>query len=98
VGELASWVLIVAAGGVLGWLYFGGLWWTVRRLPGADHPAALVLGSFVLRAVLVAVGFVVLLAGDPLRLVAVLVGFLAVRGVLVRRVRLATPSGGGARP
>jgi F1F0 ATPase subunit 2 len=98
VGEFASWVLLAAAGGVLGWLYFGGLWVTVRRLPRAEHPAALVLGSFVLRAVLVAVGFVVLLAGDPLRLVAVLVGFLAVRGVLVRRVRPATPSGGGALP
>jgi F1F0 ATPase subunit 2 len=98
VGDLARWVLLVLAGGALGWLYFGGLWLTVRRLPGAAHPAALVLGSFVLRALLVAGGLVVLLAGDPLRLVAALAGFLAVRVLLVRQVRPATPSGGGARP
>jgi F1F0 ATPase subunit 2 len=98
VGELARWVLLAAAGGLLGSVYFGGLWLTVRRLPHADHPAALVLGSFVLRAVLVAAGFAWLLAGDPLRLVAVLVGFLAVRVLLVRQVRPGAASGGGARP
>jgi F1F0 ATPase subunit 2 len=98
VGELTRWVLLAAAGGLLGSVYFGGLWLTVRRLPDTDHPAALVLGSFVLRVALVAAGFVWLLAGDPLRLVAVLAGFLAIRVLLVRQVRTGVASGGGARP
>lgn len=38
-----------AAGAVLGGFYFGGLWCTVRRLPRARHPAALMLGSYLLR-------------------------------------------------
>jgi F1F0 ATPase subunit 2 len=97
VGELTRWVLLAAAGGLLGSVYFGGLWLTVRRLPDTDHPAALVLGSFVLRVALVAAGFVWLLAGDPLRLVAVLAGFLAIRVLLVRQVRTGVASGGGAR-
>jgi F1F0 ATPase subunit 2 len=98
VGELTRWVLLAAAGGLLGSVYFGGLWLTVRRLPDTGHPAALVLASFVLRAALVAAGFVWLLAGDPLRLVAVLAGFLAIRVLLVRRIRTGVASGGGVRP
>jgi F1F0 ATPase subunit 2 len=92
-------LLVPAVGGAsIAALYFGGLWWTVRRLPEASHPAALVLGSFVGRAVLAALGFTVLLAGDPVRLAVALVAFLAVRAVAVRRVRLgAAPAGGAPR-
>jgi F1F0 ATPase subunit 2 len=97
VGDVVSWVVLVVAGGALGTLYFGGLWLTVRRLPGAAHPGMLVLGSFVLRATLVAAGFGLLLAGQPLRLVAVLAGFLAARVLLVRRVGAGVATGGGAR-
>jgi len=52
-------VLSVAVGVALGWWFFTGLWWTVRRLPASRHPAALALGSLLLRmAVLIAVTYV----------------------------------------
>lgn len=90
---------LAAAGGVLiGLLYFGALWATVRRLPSAPHPATLVAGSFVLRGLLAAAGFVVLSGGEVVPLVAVMGGFLAARTVLIRIVGLAsvaTPPSGG---
>jgi F1F0 ATPase subunit 2 len=81
-------LLLPAAGGaVLGGLYFGGLWATVRRLPDARWPAGLALLSFLARTVLAALGFALLLAGEPARLGVALAAFLAVRALLVRRVR-----------
>jgi F1F0 ATPase subunit 2 len=93
-------LLLPAAGGALiGALYFGGLWATVQRLPHARWPGALTLASFVARTALAALGFVVLLSGEPLRLGVALVTFVAVRALLVRRVRPAPVlgAGGGAR-
>ena len=51
------------AGGGLGGFYFAGLWWTVRKLPTAQSPALLSLGSFLLRTTVVLAGFY-LVMGD----------------------------------
>lgn len=74
------------AGAALGLMFFAGLWWTVYRLPGARHPALLVMLSLLLRTALAVTGFYWLMADDLLRLTAALLGFLAVRLVLVRRL------------
>jgi len=50
-------VLSIATGAVVGWWFFAGLWWTVRRLPTARHPVILAVGSYSLR-----MGAVVLVA------------------------------------
>lgn len=84
-----------AGGAAIGLLYFGGLWVTVRRLPHTRRPVILTIGSFVLRAVIAAAGFALLLADEPLRLVVALSGFLAVRFVIVHRVRPEAATGGG---
>lgn len=84
--DLPALMLTVLAGAALGLLFFAGLWWTVRRLPEARHPALLVLSSLLLRTALTVFGFYWLMAGDPLRLTAALLGFFAVRAVLVRRL------------
>ncbi|HUV39001.1 MAG TPA: ATP synthase subunit I [Planctomycetota bacterium] len=39
----------LAAGVVLGLFYFGGLWWTVRRVMKSPRPHVLILASFVIR-------------------------------------------------
>jgi F1F0 ATPase subunit 2 len=93
--ELLHVALAAATGALLGASYFGGLWATVRRLPRASHPAALVLTSFLGRTVLAALGFALLLAGDPVRLVVGLGGFLAVRIAMVRQLRPGAVSRGG---
>jgi F1F0 ATPase subunit 2 len=96
--DLLRVLLPVAGGAVLGLCYFGGLWLTVQRLPQTRRPALLTLTSFVTRTGLAALGFVALLGGDPLRLAVALVTFMAVRVVLVRRVRLDLVTGGGGAP
>jgi F1F0 ATPase subunit 2 len=42
---LLAWV----AGGVLGTIFFGGLWWTVRNGVSSKQPALWFLGSLLLR-------------------------------------------------
>jgi F1F0 ATPase subunit 2 len=98
VSELLRLLATAAAGAAIGALYFGGLWLTVRRLPTVRRPAAFVLASFVTRTGLAALGFVVLLAGEPLRLAVALTGFLVVRMLLVRRVRPPVVTGAGGGP
>jgi len=78
--------LAAAGGGLIGLLYFGTLWWTVRRLPSARHPAMLVAGSFVIRGAAAAGGIVVVSGGQLLALVAAVAGFLAGRTILIRAV------------
>jgi F1F0 ATPase subunit 2 len=72
-----------------GLLYFGGLWWTVRRLPTARQPALLTLGSFFVRTGLSLAAFYFASGGQWQRILASLLGFIIVRVFLVRRIRSA---------
>jgi len=76
--------LASAAGGLLGTLFFGGLWWTLRRAFDSSRPALWVGASLLLRLACVTAGFVVVSAGDWRRLLACLLGFWAARGLVVR--------------
>lgn len=70
------------AGLVLGLAYFGGLWWTVRRVPTWRRPERALLASFVVRALLVLPSFVALALQGPGPLIAALAGFLVARVAL----------------
>ena len=50
-----TWILILAGvvGVLLGALFFGGLWWTVRKSVSSQRPALWFFGSFLLRMSLV---------------------------------------------
>jgi F1F0 ATPase subunit 2 len=74
-----------SAGVVLGFLAFGGLWLTVRRLPTSRRPGLLLLGSFVARIGICVPLFLVVMGGHWERLAACFVGYLAVRTILIRR-------------
>ena len=50
----------IAAGIALGLFFYGGLWFTVRRLATTPHPMLLTLGSFWIRLVVVLAAFVFL--------------------------------------
>jgi F1F0 ATPase subunit 2 len=74
------------AGLLLGWIYFGGLWWTVRRLPEWRQPALAFFISFLLRTLVVA-GLLVLIARMHWALLlGALAGMLVVRVYLTRRI------------
>jgi len=85
--DAAFLALALIAGGALGCLFFGGLWWTVRRVPDARHPALLVLASLLVRTAAVLAGFYFVSSADWKRLLACCAGFLLSRFFIIRRVR-----------
>jgi F1F0 ATPase subunit 2 len=72
------------AGLLLGAIFFGGLWWTVRKGMMSARPALWFFGSLLLRASLVMVGFHFVGQGDWRRLAACLVGFVIARILITR--------------
>lgn len=84
-GALAL-VLAVLAGAALGAFYFGTLWLVVRRLDRVAWPAVWLGGTAFVRLAVV-LGLAALLVGPRGdRLLAALLGFVAVRLVLTRRL------------
>lgn len=67
------------AGGALGAVFFGGLWWTVRRGLASTQPALWFVGSLVLRTSVVVGGFYVVGGSEWERLLLCLIGFVAAR-------------------
>ena len=75
------------AGGALGALHFGGLWYTLRRLPRVRRPGLWMGGSFILRTVVVLAGFYAIVGAGLPAVVAAMSGFIAVRLIFGRRLR-----------
>jgi F1F0 ATPase subunit 2 len=71
-------------GGLIGWVYFGGLWETVRRLPESKNPQRLMILSFAARTLFALGGFFMLTEGQWERMVAAIAGFFIVKSFLVR--------------
>jgi len=93
-GSIISLGSALAGGALLGAFYFGTLWLVVRRLGRLRRPTVWLGVTGVLRLVVVLGLFVSLVGVRWERLVAALVGFLAVRVGLVRWLGrpAATPS------
>ena len=71
--------LALMAGLLLGTIFFGGLWWTVRKGLSSKSPAVWFLGSLLLRMGIVLAGFYFIGRGDWQRLVVCLLGFIIAR-------------------
>ena len=84
IGQLA---LALAAGAAIGAFYFGGLWLTVRRVPGSRRPALLTFGSFALRAAVAVAAMVWIARAHWQLLLAAMAAFVAVRVAVTRRLR-----------
>lgn len=72
-------ILACAAGVALGTIFFGGLWWTIRKGVTSPRPAIFFLTSVVLRMAIALVGFYFVSGGQWQRLLACLLGFVAAR-------------------
>jgi len=70
-----------------GIVYFGGLWWTVRQLPFVRQPALLTMGSFLVRTGISLTAFYLASEGHWERILISLLGFIIIRGFLVRRIQ-----------
>ena len=76
------------AGLLLGGIFFGGLWWTVRKGVLLQRPAPLIVGSFALRTVMVLAGFYLVGDGHVGRLLLCLLGFVFARILVTWLTRL----------
>lgn len=82
--EVIGLILVLLAGILLGILFFGGLWFTVRRGLNSKMPALVFSGSLIIRATLVLLGFYYAGANDWKRILVCLIGFLIARTVIKR--------------
>jgi F1F0 ATPase subunit 2 len=89
--DLLLLTLAFSAGLLLGAIFFGGLWWTVRKGASSQQPAFWFLGSLLLRMSIALAGFYLVSGGRWERLLVCLVGFVIGRLVVMRLTR---PSGG----
>ncbi len=85
--EAAVLMLATLAGGALGAIFFGGLWWTIRGGLSSPAPALWFFGSFTLRMSIALGGFFLATQGDWRNAAMCMVGFLAARGAVARLTR-----------
>jgi len=79
--------LALMAGLLLGTIFFGGLWWTVRKGISSKSPALWFLGSMLLRMGIVLGGFYFIGRGDWQRIIVCLLGFIIARIIVMRLTR-----------
>ena len=72
-------ILAFIGGLLLGTIFFGGLWLTVRKLVISKIPAILFLGSFLLRVSITLIGFYYISSGSWQRLLICVAGFITAR-------------------
>jgi F1F0 ATPase subunit 2 len=80
-------MLALVSGVSLGAIFFGGLWWTIRKSYSSDIPALWYLGSMLLRSGLTLTGFYLVARGHWERLILCLLGFVAARLIVTRLTR-----------
>lgn len=76
-------VLVFAAGLVLGILFFGGLWLTVKKVVTSKRPSLWLIGSFLIRVSITLVGFYYLSQGSWKNLLISVLGFIIARPLII---------------
>ena len=77
--EMLIGVLAWLAGLLLGAIFFGGLWWTIRNCLSSQRPALWLLPSLLLRMSITLAGFYFVSGGYWQRLLLCLLGFVMAR-------------------
>ena len=85
--EPLSLAFALAAGVLLGAMFYGGLWWTVRRVVSSKRVALWFLGSLLLRIGVALAGFYFVAGGNWERLLLCLLGFVMARVAVTRLTR-----------
>jgi F1F0 ATPase subunit 2 len=80
-------IIPLSLGIVLGALFFGGLWLTVKKAVGSTYSALWFLASSLLRNAIVLAGFYFTAGGHWQRLLICLLGFIAARFLVLSLTR-----------
>ena len=88
--EAVYYLCALLSGVLLGLLYFGGLWLTIKKLIRSKHPALLAMGSFTSRTVICVTAFYLIFrVGDWIGLLVGVAGFFVTKLFMVRHFRTA---------
>ena len=85
--ETTHYLLVFSGGIVLGVIFYGGLWLTIRKGLSSKHAALFLLASFFLRSGITLTGFYFLSLGDLTLLLLSIVGFISARLTIMRFTR-----------
>jgi F1F0 ATPase subunit 2 len=85
--ETLSLAPALVTGVLLGAMFFGGLWWTVRKGVASQRPALWLFGSLLLRMSIALAGFYFVSGGHWERLLVCLLGFVTARLIVTRLTR-----------
>jgi F1F0 ATPase subunit 2 len=85
--ETPTLALAWVAGGILGAIFYGGLWWTVRKGVASGQPALWFFGSLMLRTCVTLAGFYFASGGRWERLLSCLLGFVLASVFVMRSTR-----------
>jgi F1F0 ATPase subunit 2 len=97
--ETLTLALTMVAGGMLGAIFFGGLWWTVRKGVSSKQPALWFSCSLLLRISVALAGFYFVSGPHWKRLLFCLLGFVMARlAVTWLTGRRTEPNGPGGQP
>ena len=91
---MPDWLILSVAlftGMALGLIFFGGLWWTVRRGVVSSRAALWFLASLFVRTAIVIAGFLFVCDDDWRRWLATLLGFSVARLLVTRMTRKMSP-------
>ncbi|MEO9146201.1 MAG: ATP synthase subunit I [Ginsengibacter sp.] len=81
--EISYMILVFIVGMLLGTLFFGGLWFTVKKTVVSKTPALWVFGSFLFRVSITLLGFYFIGLGDWEKLIICLIGFIIARFLVI---------------
>lgn len=87
--EILSLVPALVTGMLLGAMFFGGLWWTIRKGLSSTQPALWFIGSLLLRTSITLAGFYIISDGHWENLLMCLLGFTMARPIVTRLTGLA---------
>ncbi|MHB1398217.1 MAG: N-ATPase subunit AtpR [Trichloromonadaceae bacterium] len=80
-------VPVLVTGVLLGGMFFGGLWWTIRKGVSSQRPALWFFGSLLLRMSIALAGLYFVADGHWQRLLVCLLGFVLARLMVTRLTR-----------
>jgi len=86
--EIVYMILAFILGLLLGTIFFGGLWFTVRKLVASKIPALWFLGSFILRVGITLTGFYYISSGSWQRLLICVAGFIIARFAVIHFTKM----------
>lgn len=86
--EISYMVFAFLSGLLLGALFFGGLWFSVKKAVASNMPALWVLSSFILRVSGALLGFYFIGLGNWKNLVICMMGFIIARFIVIHFTKL----------